>query len=61
MLRKEGLLLAKDIREGLLEEVVLALDLKIKARGEHSKKKYSHGIVRKLGSSEIPSQESNAE
>lgn len=55
------MLLAKDIREGLLEEVVLALDLKIKARGEHSKKKYSHGIVRKLGSSEIPSQESNAE
>lgn len=55
------MLLAKDIREGLLEEVVLALDLKIKARGEHSKKKYSHGIVRKLGSSETPSQESNAE
>lgn len=60
VLRKERLLLAKEIRGGLEEKGALQLDLNIKVENTPSTE-YNHGIVKKLSSNEEVSRESSCE
>lgn len=61
MLRKERLLLAKEIRKGLMEEVAFELDLNIMVEENIPSTKYNHGIVQKLSSGEELLWESSGE